>query len=207
MNRRRKIALLAVLAAIFAGLQLRGLIDGGSRGAPSILQGRKTERAAPGPSAAERLAGVLRLSGEAPPVGVRDIFRRAPDGMRAVAARRPDKPEAATAKPPAPAPPPAAPPPPPPPAAPPALPPPEDPMVQVRKDLAAYRFVGYFRKTAGDQVLFLMKGTDVFLVKKGDILVRGVVVAEVKEREIILQVGADRKARAALRDNSPLSIF
>jgi hypothetical protein len=80
-------------------------------------------------------------------------------------------------------------------------------MVQVRKDLAAYRFVGYFRKTAGDQVLFLMKGTDVFLVKKGDILVRGVVVAEVKEREIILQVGADRKARAALRDNSPLSIF
>jgi hypothetical protein len=217
MTRRQKIALLFLLAAVFVALQLRVLLfDDDSSGTLSILRGKGAPLVVAGPTAAERLAGILQLVGEIPLTGTRDIFKRvaeqAPsEGQRAVARRKEVRPRQETEKARATEPPPEllspvpAPPPLPPP--PPTLPPPEDPMVQVKKELAAYRFVGYFRKTAGDQVLFLMKGTDVFLVKKGDILVRGVVVAEVKEREIVLQVGADRKARAALRDNSPLSIF
>lgn len=213
MTNRRRIGLLSALVVVFLALQLRGLLPSGAPGKPSFLGGRQAPKAGAGPTDPERLAGVLHLAGEIPPAGTRDIFRRAsvpavPAPARpAPASRRNAGIEPGKAVEPEPAPPPAPVPAPPPPPPPPSLPPPEDPMIQVKKELAAYRFVGYFRKTAGDQVLFLMKGGEVFLVKKGDILIRGVVVAEVKEREIVLQVGADRKARAALRDNSPLSVF
>jgi hypothetical protein len=213
MTRRQKIGLLSALVAVFLALQLRGLLPDDAPGRPSILGRRPAPKATAGPTVPERLSGLLLLAGKAPETGTRDLFRRAAAPSAAAPARkapapraiaRPEPAKAAEPEPPPPAPVQAAPPPPPPP---PALPPPEDPMVQVKKELAAYRFVGYFRKTAGDQVLFLMKGGEVFLVKKGDVLIRGVVVADVKEREIVLQVGADRKARAALRDNSPLSVF
>jgi hypothetical protein len=213
MTRRQKIALLSVLVVVFAALQLRGLLPADAPVTTSILGRKPAGKTVAGPTAAERLAGVLQLAAPIPQAGVRDIFRRAvprpavdPSGP-ASAERKAVRPEPRKIAEPEPPPAPVSPPAPPAPPPPPVLPPPEDPMVQVKKELAAYRFVGYFRKTAGDQVLFLMKGSDVFLVKKGDVLIRGVVVADVKEREIVLQIGADRKARAALRDNSPLSVF
>lgn len=80
-------------------------------------------------------------------------------------------------------------------------------MVGIRKDIAAYRFVGYFKKgSAGETVIFLSKGSDVLLVKKGDILLRGVVVLDIREGEITVQAGPDRKAKSLLRDNQPISL-
>jgi len=56
-------------------------------------------------------------------------------------------------------------------------------------------------------VIFLSKGSGVFLVKRGDVLVRGVVVTEIRESEIVFLVLPDRKVRAPLRDNAPLSVL
>ncbi|MHB9061667.1 MAG: hypothetical protein ACYC47_09250, partial [Desulfobacteria bacterium] len=95
----------------------------------------------------------------------------------------------------------------PPPAPEPPPPPPEDPLSAVRRELSVYKFVGFFRKSAGDRVIFLSKGSGVFLVKRGDVLVRGVVVTEIRESEIVFLVLPDRKVRAPLRDNTPLSVL
>jgi hypothetical protein len=144
---------------------------------------------------------IVRFAGERAGAGAKDIFfpnsqeggNAGGDARRGKVRRKPE----ALPKPlPTPEPPPVPPP-----------PPPEDPLAAVRRELSVYKFVGFFQKSAGDHVIFLSKGSEVFLVKRGDVLVRGVIVAEIRESEIVFLVLPDRKVRAPLRDNAPLSVL
>ena len=199
MTRRGQGILLAGLLALLAVLLAwRGGWLGAKGGALSGKPPGKSPAASVREGAPD-WAGLARLAGPAPRAGTLDLFTGIappPPKPRAVA-RKPEPP----APPPVPVPEPAPPPPPPPP------PPPEDPLAAVRKELASYRFVGYLQKT-GDVVVFLAAGNDVFLVKKGDVLgrTRTVVVQEIREKEIVFLFPPDRRIRATLKDNSPLSV-
>lgn len=193
-------ALLIVLVAVFVLLRI------GRDRAPSVPYGFRTGRGSGPPGAPRSVepewSRIVRFAGEREGAGAKDIFfpnfreggDAAGDARRAKVRKEP---EALPAPPPAPDPPPAPPPP----------PPPEDPLAAVRRELSVYKFVGFFRKSAGDRVIFLSKGSGVFLVKRGDVLVRGVVVAEIRDSEIVFLVLPDRKVRAPLRDNTPLSVL
>jgi len=187
-------ALLIALVAVFALLRI------GSDRFPKVSDGPRPGRVGPPeiqPSVEPDWTRIVRFEGgrEGEGAGAKDIFfpgsleRGKPDGeaRRAKVMKKPE------------------PPPEPPPAPPP--PPPEDPLAAVRRELSVYKFVGFFRKSAGDRVIFLSKGSGVFLVKRGDVLVRGVMVTEIRESEIVFLVLPDRKVRAPLRDNAPLSVL
>ena len=190
--------LLIVLVAVFVLLRI------GRDRVPPVPDGPRPGRGS-GPSAIPGSAEpdwsqIVRFASEHAGAGAKDIFfpnsREGESGdgdARRGKVRR--KPEALPKPPPIPEPPPVPPP-----------PPPEDPLAVVRRELSVYKFVGVFRKSAGDRVIFLSKGSGVFLVKRGDVLMRGVVVTEIREDEIFFLVLPDRKVRSPLRDNGPLSI-
>jgi hypothetical protein len=187
-------ALLALLAVL---LSWRAGYFGGS--GPSPAKGPRATASGAAREGAADWDGLTRLAGRASRAGDVDLFSRA--------AASPPK-ARASARAPQPPPPPMEPvPAPPPPASPPPPPPPEDPLADVRKDLASYRFVGYLQKT-GDMIVFLAAGNDVFLVKKGDVLgrTRTVVVREIKEGEIVFLFPPDKRIRATLKDNAPLTV-
>ena len=194
MTRRAQAGLLAGLLALLAVLLCwrAGYFGGGVGPSP----GKRPGAAVPG-VAREDVAdweGLALLAGATPRAGTVDLFSRtAPPPPKARAATR------APVPPPPPIEPVPAPPPPP--------PPPEDPLADVRKDLASYRFVGYLQKT-GDMIVFLAAGNDVFLVKKGDVLgrTRTVVVRDIKEGEIVFLFPPDKRIRATLKDNAPLTV-
>jgi len=193
-------ALLVALVAVFALLRI------GSDRFPKVSDGPRPGRVAPPeiPRSVEPdWTRIVRFEGEreGEGAGAKDLFfpgsrEGGNPGGEARRAKVRKEPEALPKPPPAPEPPPAPPP-----------PSPEDPLAAVRRELSVYKFVGFFRKSAGDRVIFLSKGSGVFLVKRGDVLVRGVVVTEIRESEIVFLVLPDRKVRAPLRDNAPLSVL
>ncbi|MFA6148784.1 MAG: hypothetical protein WC899_11310 [bacterium] len=194
-------ALLIVLVAVFVLLRI------GRDRVPSVPDGTRPGRGSGSPEIPRSVepdwSRIVRLAGEreGTGAGAKDIFfpgsrEGGNPGGDARRAKVRKEPEALPKPPPAPEPPPVPPP-----------PPPEDPLAAVRRELSVYKFVGFFRKSAGDRVIFLSKGGGVFLVKRGDVLVRGVVVAEIRDSEIVFLVLPDRKVRAPLRDNAPLSVL
>ncbi|MHB8831915.1 MAG: hypothetical protein ACYC9V_01890 [Desulfobacteria bacterium] len=189
--------LLIVLVAVFALLRI------GRDRVPPVPDGPRPGKGSGSPGIPRNVepdwSQIVRFASErgGAGAGAKDIFftnfRKGGNvGGDARPAKVRKEPEVLPAPPPAPEPPP---------------PPPEDPLSAVRRELSVYKFVGFFRKSAGDRVIFLSKGSGVFLVKRGDVLVRGVVVTEIRESEIVFLVLPDRKVRAPLRDNTPLSVL
>lgn len=190
--------LLIVLVAVFVTLRI------GRDRVPPVPDGPRPGRGSGPPEIPRSVepdwSQIVRFANERAGAGAKDIFfpnfreegSGGGDARRAKARREP---EAVPKPPPVPEPPPVPP------------PPPEDPLAAVRSELSVYKFVGFFRKSAGDRVIFLSKGSGVFLVKRGDVLARGVVVTEIRESEIVFLVLPDRKVRAPLRDNAPLSLL
>jgi hypothetical protein len=200
---RRKAFILSGLLGVLAVLLLRDRL-------PVWSGGRQAGGGQPAGMAAKTRAadadpdwdGLLRVAtAPAPGAGSLDLFSpgrtKAPpaEGSRGPASRAARKEAVVASPPPVPEPPP---------------PPPPDPvelrLAAARAELAAYRFVGVFRKSGGERVAFFAKGKDVVPLRSGDSIGQVAQVTDVRDAELVLVVLPDRKVRIPLKGNAPLSL-